>query len=85
MRTIIVILLAGALAGCPSSASKTEEFCERADSCNILKGSVEECVDELDTVLDDLSDAQRDELMYDVQQCLDRPSCGGFSSCVEDL
>ena len=84
MRIIICIMIA-ALAGCPDPASKTEELCERADSCNILNGSVEECVDELDTVLDDLSDARRDELMFDVQQCLDRPSCGGFASCVEDL
>lgn len=84
MKTILFLTLVF-VAGCPSSASKTEEFCERADSCNILDGSVEECVDTLDSALDDLSDHQREEVMYDVQQCLDRPSCSGFRSCVEDL
>lgn len=84
MNKLIMIALL-TLTGCFDSSSKTEEFCKRADSCNILSRSVEECVDELDTALDDLTDAQREELMFDVQQCLDRPSCGGFRSCVEDL
>ncbi len=79
-RWIVMI----ALVGC-DSASKTEEFCNRADSCNLLQGSVEECVDDLDTLLDDLSKSQREELLYQVQMCLDRPSCNGFATCTRDL
>ena len=82
MRSIAFVLVT--LVACDSS-SKTEEFCRRADSCNILNGSVDECIEELDVLLEDLPPSQRDELMYDVQLCLDRPSCGGFSSCVDDL
>ena len=84
MRSILFIVAALTAVGCDSS-SKTEEFCRRADSCNRLAGSVEECVEELDVLLDDLPPNKRDELMYDVQQCLDRPSCDGFASCIEDL
>jgi hypothetical protein len=79
------IILCFALAGCFDSASKTEEFCDRADSCNLLKGSVEECVEDLDSALEDLPRSKREELLYDVQECLDRPSCNGFATCIGDL
>jgi hypothetical protein len=82
MRSIVFVLVT--LVACDSS-SKTEEFCKRADSCNILNGSVDECVEELDVWLADMPPSKRDEVMYDVQLCLDRPSCGGFADCVEDL
>ena len=81
-RRLIVVMIV--LAGC-DSASKTEEFCNRADSCNVLSGSVEECVEELDVLLDDLPASDREEVLYAVQKCLDRPSCSGFASCVKDL
>lgn len=81
MHRLVMIV---ALVAC-SSASETEEFCQRADSCNLLRGSVEECVEELDEVLDDLPPSQQEEVLYEVQRCLDRPSCGGFEDCVEDL
>ncbi|HLL22302.1 MAG TPA: hypothetical protein VK427_09235 [Kofleriaceae bacterium] len=81
MHKLIVICV---LTSC-TVASKTEEYCERAESCNLLRGSVEECIDYIDSELDRLSDTAREELLYSVQQCLDRPSCGGFSGCIEDL
>ena len=81
MRLVIIIAL---LAGC-DSASKTEEFCNRAETCNLLRNSVEECVEDLDAALDDLPESDREELLYEVQECLDRPSCSGFRSCVEAL
>ena len=79
-RLIIIVMLAAC-----DSASKTDEFCSRADSCNILQNSVEECVEDLDALLDDLPASDREEVLYEVQECLDRPSCSGFRSCVEDL
>lgn len=80
-----LIMIASLLFAACGSASKTEEFCERADSCNILGGSVEECVEELDNALDDLTSSQREEVMFEVQKCLDRPSCDGFASCTRNL
>ena len=81
MRLLLTIVLFSACA----SPSKTEEFCTRADSCNVLEGSVEECIEDLDAALDRLSPSSRDELLYDVQQCLDRPSCDGFRTCISSL
>lgn len=83
MRLVLGIALFS-LAAC-TSPSKTEEFCTRADSCNLLEGSVEECIEDLDSVLDQLPPSQRDELLYDVQSCLDRPSCDGFGGCINSL
>ncbi len=73
------------LAAACTSPSETEEFCDRAQTCNTLNGSVQECVDDLSTQLDQLPPSQRDELLYSVKQCLDRPSCDGFKSCINDL
>ena len=82
MRSFLFTVIA--LTAC-SSSSKTEEFCSRADSCNALVTSVDECVEDLDVLLEDLPSHEADELMYEVQECLDRPSCNGFKTCISDL
>lgn len=82
MRNLIFII--ATLAACDSS-SKTDEFCNRADHCNALKGSVEECVESLDKQLDNLTSTERDELLLSVQMCLDHPSCNAFTDCIGDL
>lgn len=83
MDKIFAIIIIS-IAGC-SSASLSEEFCERLDSCNAIRGSVEECIDNTDKVLDDLPAHSRDEVEYAFKQCLERPSCNGFTSCVLDI
>ena len=84
MRTVLVIILLAAASGC-SSPSTVEKFCDRADSCDILLTSVSECVQIFDDVLDDLPDSQRDEAEDLLEECLDHPSCTGFSSCLSSL
>jgi hypothetical protein len=81
MRHIIWIL---ALAAC-TSKSTTEELCDRMQSCNLLRAgvSVDECVQDLDTALGQLPPTQKDEVEYDLQQCLDHPACSGLASCVQ--
>lgn len=81
MRLVMVAVLVG---GCASS-SLTEEFCNRADSCNALVNSVDECIDTLDHTLDKLPSSQRDEVKYEVKMCLERPSCTGFRECISEL
>ena len=80
MRTVIVTILFAAI-GCSST---TERFCERLDSCNILRPgiSVDECVDTLDEALGELPDDFREEAEFELEECLDRPSCSGFSTCI---
>jgi hypothetical protein len=79
MRTVLITILCTAI-GC--SSSTTEKFCDRADSCKILATSVDECVDTLDHALDGLSDADREEVEDALEECLDHPSCSGFSACL---
>ena len=80
----IAIVAIATLSACSASAM-TEEFCHRADSCNLLSTSVNECIEDLDTALEELPPSQRDEIEHVVQQCLDRPSCSGFASCISSL
>ena len=83
-RSIVCAVALFSFSAC-SSASLSEEYCERLDSCNNLRGSVSECTQDVDAILDRLSQNQRDEVEYAFEQCLERPSCDGFSACVGDL
>lgn len=82
MRFVLSLLLF--TVACTSS-SLTEEYCQRADTCNVLITSVDECVERLDHALDQLPPSDQDEVKYEVQRCLDRPSCNGFASCARSL
>lgn len=81
MRTVIVTIIFAAI-GCSSTA---EKFCERADSCNILLTSLDECVDTIGEALDDVPDEFRGEVELELEECIDRPSCSGFSTCISSL
>jgi monomeric isocitrate dehydrogenase len=84
MRRFIIFLL---LAPACTSRSTSEQYCDRAQACNLLKPgiSVEECVQDIDAKINQLPQTQRDELEYQVQQCLNHPACNGFASCVSAL
>jgi hypothetical protein len=79
MRTTILFIVS-ILAACTDS--KMKQFCERADECNALNTSVQECVDNLESQRDQLTPSSQGELDLQVQMCLDHPSCDGFRSCV---
>jgi len=83
-RMMVVVVVAMVAGGCTSS-SLTEEFCNRADACNALVNSVDECIEDIDSALDKLPSSQRDELKHEVKMCLDHPSCSGFRTCIADL
>lgn len=68
-----------------SSADVTDEFCNRLDSCRQLATSVEECTQDIGKALDMLPQNARDEVEHDLKQCLDRPSCDGFITCISAL
>lgn len=61
------------------------ETCDRGDECNRLPGSHDECIEYFDSCLDNLTPSQRDEWEYQMQQCLDRPSCDGAFDCYEQV
>ena len=81
MRIVLAIIL---LTAC-SSASTGDDFCNRANSCNFLVTSVEECVNSVDTALNGLSDSDREDVESQLQRCIDRPSCSQFASCILGL
>jgi hypothetical protein len=68
-----------------SCTSTGDDFCKRADSCNFLKTSVDECAKTIDSALDDLPDAYREDAESRLQDCIERPSCSDFASCVYSL
>jgi hypothetical protein len=61
------------------------EFCNRADSCNILNGSVEECIELFDAALNPLPKSQRAEVELAIKECLAHPSCSGLQECIIQL
>jgi hypothetical protein len=69
----------------PKPPAVSAATCERLDTCNILLGSVEECIQEADTALSMLPQNQRAEVELAVRQCLSHPSCDGLGACLADL
>ncbi len=81
MRIVLAILL---ITAC-SCASTTEDFCNRAESCNILVTNVEKCVEDVDAALDSLPDSYRETAESQLQSCLDNPTCPEFVACLRTL
>jgi len=81
MRTVLITMLLAAV-GCSSTA---ERFCDRADSCKILQTSVDQCVHVLENALDQVPASDREEVEHLLEECIDHPSCSGFSTCISSL
>jgi hypothetical protein len=82
--TSFVFAAAAALAACGSS-SIAEDTCKRADECNALRGSVKECVEDINNILDHATQTDRDEAELQMNQCLDHPACSAFLSCFANI
>ena len=83
MRALILVIVS--ITSACTHESPIEEFCNRAQDCNLLNTSVTECIDGLEHQRDQLSTAAQGELDLSVQMCLDHPSCDGFATCVANL
>ena len=68
----------------PKPPAVSADTCERLDTCNNLKGSAEECIQEIDTTLNMLPKNQRAEVELALQQCVAHPSCDGLLACLEN-
>lgn len=82
MRNFTLFFFVTIISACTDS--ELQQFCERADECNYLGTSVDECIDNLEAQRDRLPPSDRGELDLAVQDCLDHPSCNGFRSCVAE-
>lgn len=63
----------------------TEKYCKRLDSCNLLMGSVEECIQDDEAILNAMPKNQREEVELEIKQCLEHPSCDGFNACLDTI
>ena len=72
-----------------SSVSKiskvVDDVCARFDTCNVLDGSVEDCIQRSDKSLGQLTPNQLADFETQTKQCLDFKSCDAFESCVQKL
>jgi hypothetical protein len=82
MRALIFII---SISSACAPDSPIDEFCKRAQDCNLLQTSVDECIDGLNHQREALSEAEQGEVDLSVQMCLDHPSCDGFATCVANL
>jgi hypothetical protein len=83
-RLIVCVTLfgAGALSGC-SQPAPVEDLCQRLDSCNALAAgySVQDCVDNRNSCVDDLTSSERNDWEDLMGSCLERDSCSLFIEC----
>jgi hypothetical protein len=92
MRTFSLLLVsfitAFSFAACATdsgeSASPSQAVCQRADDCNALGGSIKECTEEFDRFLDNLTPTDRDQFVFELENCLDQPACQAFGECVNN-
>lgn len=79
-----IVLIAFALGGCPSGdgpSNTVEDLCYRADECNYLNTSVEECISDRQFCLDQLPESYQADWADMIQECLDRQSCDLAFDC----
>jgi hypothetical protein len=79
MKNISIVIVL-ALAGCGGEGfggggSPAEDLCVRADECNALDGSVQECIEYFESCTGDMTPSQRADWEHGVEQCL------GYNSC----
>jgi hypothetical protein len=84
MTRTIAITIVALVAGC-GEPGIVEQMCQRADECNALPSSVSECQEYLNRCTEDLLPSQREEWEYEIQQCLDRPTCDGAFDCYFEV
>ena len=61
----------------------SEAFCNRLDSCNILVGSVNDCVQKYDRDLGALTPNERADVEMVLKTCLALRSCDTFVACLD--
>lgn len=93
MAGVIVALLMGCGADGDEeeilgASSLVNDMCTRLDSCNILDGSVDDCVQESNKDIEDLTPNEVSDLNTEMRECLAFKTCDAFERCAfrsEDL
>lgn len=82
-RIMATAALALGASACSTPPTTVEALCERADECNILDGSVGECVENRDRCVDGLTESQRRDWERMIDDCLDLQSCPLAFECYQ--
>ncbi len=82
MRNLIFLCIA---ITCACAHDPIQDACQRADECNALTGSVQECTEDFDSGLNKLPQSDQDEYRQEVTDCLDHASCSAFVTCINDV
>ena len=84
MTNRLVLALVFAMAACGGGDDPVVSGCERLDECNALVDgiSTDECVENIDLDLENLTASQRDDWEGLMNGCLDFSSCQLFLDCV---
>ncbi len=79
-------LVAIGVSGCGSGGDDVvTNVCDKAQSCNALTGSLQECKDNLNKVLSNETSAARADTETSAKQCLAFQSCDNFVTCIKAL
>ncbi|MEO1228496.1 MAG: hypothetical protein AAFZ18_06300 [Myxococcota bacterium] len=60
-------------------------LCDKLDDCNSLNGSVNECVETNEAILNNLPSSQKSDCERAIDACNELESCGNFVTCVGNL
>ena len=80
---LVVFVLTAACAGGGSVSATVEEYCNRADDCNLLPlgTSIEDCTQQVDKLLESLTENERADYELGLKGCLALKSCSAFGDC----
>ena len=84
MKTLSALLFAATmtLTACGGEPDITTETCERLDECNVLSTSVNDCIEEFDLLLRDLTPTEQRDFERLMDDCLEFEGCATFLSCA---
>ena len=82
---VAVALIAIGASGCDGGDDLATKFCNKAQSCNDLVGSLQECKETLNKALDSETSAQRADDEKLLNQCIAMQACANFETCVGSL
>jgi hypothetical protein len=82
MRATLSVFCLAVLAACGGGGDIAVETCERLDECNVLGTSVNDCTEELDLILGDLTPTEQRDFERLMDDCLEFEGCGTFLDCA---
>ena len=69
----------------PSMPTVSEQVCDRYDTCNLLTGSVDDCVQKLDRELGIFTPNERADVEMAFKGCLALRSCDIYDACARPI